>query len=113
MNVKNPFEKYSYVTMTYHNTPHTLLLADTTIKRMKGLVGFNEFPKDVYGMFFKYGKPVKHWISTFGMHFNIDILFLDKDNNISELYCNIKPGVLIIPKNKYYNFIETVTGLIF
>ncbi len=64
----------------------TVYIADTPIKRMKGLIGFKSL-KTSEAMLIK---PCNS-IHTFFMRFPIDLLFIDKDNIIIKAMSDIKP----------------------
>ena len=85
-----------------------IIIANTFNKKLKGLMGQKNIN---YGMFF----PNVNSIHTFFMKEPIDIIGLNKDMIITEIYPNIKPNNIIIlnksahtlelPNNysKYYN----------
>lgn len=62
------------------------IIADTAFKRMRGLLGKNDF-KSGEALILKPGNS----IHTFFMRFPIDVLFLDKENRIIKALSSIKP----------------------
>lgn len=61
-----------------------LTIADTYFKRLKGLLG-KKFLKDESILI----KPCR-WIHSYGMFFEFDAVFLDKDLNVVYLISNFK-----------------------
>lgn len=62
-------------------------IADTFLARLKGLLGKSEF-KEGMGLIIK---PCNS-VHSFGMNFNIDVLFLDKNNRIVKIIKNMSPN---------------------
>ena len=72
-----------------------IIYANTFYLKLKGLM----FQKDInYGMYF----PYTNKLHTFFMRENIDIIGLDNNNNICDMYHNIKPNKIIILKNSIH-----------
>ena len=69
-------------------------ITQTEDERRKGLAVFDSLPADE-GMFFNFGKEDNHIFWMKGMKFNIDIIFLDKDKKVLDVFENVKaePGV--------------------
>ena len=71
------------------------------------IIEYNKFHKKLIGLMFKnktdYGILINNCrsILTFFMKFNIDVIFLDNNNNIIKKYKNVKKNkILICPKAK-------------
>ena len=72
-----------------------IIYANTFYLKLKGLM----FQKDInYGMYF----PYTNKLHTFFMRENIDIIGLDNNNKICDIYHNIKPNKIIILKNSIH-----------
>jgi len=72
---------------TQQEISSNLLLADTIISRMKGLLGRDTMPADMA----LWIKPCKG-VHTFGMKFSIDVIYLDKNNTVIALEKNLRPN---------------------
>lgn len=68
----------------------TLEVADTFIKRAKGLSG-REGISDDQGMLFVFKKPDLHSFWMKGMKFSIDIVWIDENLKIVEISKNVSP----------------------
>jgi len=66
-----------------------VIVADTPLKRMKGLLGKKEFNRGKAIIL----KPCNS-IHTFFMHFPIDVLFVDKQKRVIRAISSLKPGRL-------------------
>lgn len=64
-----------------------VILADSFLKRLKGLM----FTKELSSDSSMYIRPCGQ-IHTFFMNYNIDVLYLDKNNKILDVDENISPG---------------------
>lgn len=72
-----------------------IIYANNFYLKFKGLM----FQKNInYGMYF----PNINKIHTFFMRENIDIIGLDNNNKICDIYQNIKPNKIIILKNSIH-----------
>ena len=72
----------------------TIYECNTFIKKLKGLM----FKKNInYGLMFKKCNS----IHTFFMKQNIDVIFLDKNNNIIKRYNNITKNKILICKDAF------------
>ena len=72
-----------------------IFYANTFYLKLKGLM----FQKDInYGMYF----PYTNKLHTFFMRENIDIIGLDSNNIICDIYQNVKPNKIIILKNSIH-----------
>lgn len=69
-----------------------IVIAKTYNQKLKGLMGKKNID---YGMFF----PNVRSIHTFFMLEPIDIIGLDKDMIVKEIYPNVKPNNIIVLKN--------------
>lgn len=72
-----------------------LMVADTIFSRMKGLLGTAHLPENS-GLWLK---PCKG-VHTFGMKFTIDVVFLNKNNQVVAIVEKLRPNCLtrIIPE---------------
>lgn len=74
-----------------NKTKNTILaedaaIADTLLKRMKGLLGKKEFEKGVALVI----KPCNS-VHTFFMHFPIDLIFVNSENHVVKTVSNLNP----------------------
>lgn len=81
--------------------------ADTYLKRLKGLM-FETKPFANKGLLLT---PCDS-IHMFFMKFPLDIVFLDEENTIVDIRCNLQPWKIAIPKKKAYATLELPVGLI-
>ncbi len=81
-----------------NNQKFNVEIANTFKKRLIGLMGKRDIQK---GLFF----PKTHSIHTFFMKDNIDIIMIDKKNNIVYYKKNLKKNKILI-KRKAYHTIE-------
>ena len=81
-----------------NNKKFNLEVANTFTKRLFGLMGKKNINK---GLFF----PKTRSIHTFFMKSNIDIIMIDKNNNVIYYEKNVKKNRIII-KRKAYHTIE-------
>lgn len=79
---------YRLIDVDIDGTNHSLLLADSFLKRMIGLM-HRSAPS---GMLFRYSKPDRHSIWMVNMKFPIDVFWLDPDKKIIDSAWNLKPG---------------------
>jgi len=107
------FSGYKVYQFKHHEQVYNVLVADDFLKIARGLSKINDIPEGFAGMYFVFKHYTKQPFTTKGMKFNIDIMFLDENNNILEKFDNLKPGIRIIkPKNKYKFVLETKPSLI-
>lgn len=83
---------------------HETRIADTFFSRLKGLLGTPSLPKG-QGLLIR---PCNS-IHTFGMHYPIDVLFVDKKDRIVKIVSNIKPGKIAMCRQGAY-VIELPSG---
>lgn len=80
-------------------------IAETLFTRFMGLM----FKKNVnYAMFFKNCRSMH----TFFMRFNIDIVFLDKENNVIKILKNIKPFRIVLPIKNSFSILEIPSNMV-
>lgn len=72
------------------------------IKFKQRLIGFMFKKNADYGLIF----PNCNSIHTFFMKMNIDVLMLNKNNEILYVYNNLKPNKIILPKKNVSKVIE-------
>lgn len=80
-------------------------IADTFLTRLKGLMFIKEAPPK--GLFLKKCNS----IHTFFMKFNIDVVFLDKDNKVIKIIRGLKPGKIVSPVKGVSSVVEGKEGL--
>lgn len=73
------------------------LLADTFLKRLKGLLGTNSLPEGNVLII----KPCFS-VHTCGMKYSIDVLFIDEYDNIIKIAANLQPGKVVCCRKSYY-----------
>ena len=78
-----------------NNKKFNVIVADTFFKRFIGLIGKKNINK---GMFF----PKTKSIHTFFMKDNIDIIMINKDNEVIYFEKNVKKNKIIIKKEAYH-----------
>jgi len=89
-------------------------IADTEAERTKGLSGKKYLPLNT-AMLFKFDKPDTHGIWMKDMFFPIDIIWLDKNNEIVNLISNAEPSSyphVFYPPEKALYVLEVRSGLI-
>ena len=84
-----------------------LIIANTFKKRFLGLMTSKELPSDE-GLILI---PCRG-VHTFFMNFPIDVLYLDKENRITEIFTHVKPWELLPVRKKTYSVIELPAGTI-
>jgi uncharacterized protein len=85
-----------------------LKIANGILSRAIGLLGRKSVNPD-FGIMF----PKCRSIHTHFMRFSIDIIFVDDQNRITELFENLKPWKILIAKNKKSrHIIEVAAGSI-
>lgn len=82
-----------------------LVIADTFLKRMIGLLGKKSLPVGEAWLFYNCRA-----VHTLGMRFKIDIIFLDKQGNVLEQRKNVGFGQLAIGPTGTYATLECATG---
>ncbi|MCK5708570.1 MAG: DUF192 domain-containing protein [Candidatus Aureabacteria bacterium] len=80
-------------------------LADTFLKRLVGLLGTKEFPY-AEGLFFTNVTS----IHTFFMKYPIDVVFLNKENQVCKVVDNIKPFRLVLGPFCSWSVLEMRAG---
>ena len=78
-----------------NNQKFNVDVADSLIKRFFGLMGKKNIQK---GMFF----PKTRSIHTFFMKEKIDVIMIDKNNNIIFFYLNMPKNKILIKKKAYH-----------
>lgn len=72
---------------------------------------FDKFKGLMFKKDFDYGVRLRcNGIHTFFMFENIDVVLTDKDNKIINIYYNLKPNKIILPKKNVYYTYEFPTG---
>lgn len=91
-------------------------IADTTSKRALGLM-YREKIKKNEGMFFIMGREAKYNITMANMKFPIDIIWIDKEGKIADIFENAKPsggfflGETYAPKRPGKYILEVLGGV--
>ena len=99
--------------MIVHNTDRgsvlgeTIEVADSAIRRVKGLLG-RECLEDGQGLLFKQCAS----LHTFFMRFPIDVLFVDKSGKVLKVADGVKPFKLVAAPLKAYYAIELPAGAV-
>lgn len=85
---------------------HTITVTKATnlFLKIKGLLGTNQ----PYALLLK----TRWGIHTFGMHYAIDVIILDKTNKIVNLKQNLKPNQVFVWNPKYDTVLELPEGYI-
>lgn len=86
-------QKYNSVPVRIGNDEMTALVADTSIKRMIGLMYRKGLPKNTC-MLFTFEKEKKYGIWMHGMEFGIDTLWISKELKIVHIVENMMPCTL-------------------
>lgn len=82
-----------------------IYIADAFFKRLSGFM----FKKNItYGLFFKKCNT----LHTFFMKFNIDVIAIDKENNIIKIFYNIAPFKIVKGPKGTVSMYEFPTGYI-
>lgn len=81
-------------------------IASNFWSRLRGLLGKIDLKEDEGIILYPSSS-----IHTFGMKFNIDVLFLDKDKRVLKVVKNMMPGEVNLAKMAYY-VIELKSGVI-
>lgn len=82
--------KYDIVNVFYSGKRLKAYVADSFLKRMYGLMYWDNLEKDK-GMLFVLGKPTKAGIWMLNMRFPIDIIWLDETGKVVWLVKDVKP----------------------
>lgn len=82
-----------------------LVVADTFLKRMIGLLGKKSLPVGEAWLFYNCRA-----VHTLGMRFKIDIIFLDREGNVLEVRRNVGFGQLAIGPSGTFATLECSTG---
>lgn len=92
---------YKSISVKIGDTEITLNIADSFLKRLIGLINFQSLDNDK-GMLFTIGKLSGGSIWMYKMKFPIDIIWLDKDENIIKIEENAKPCNNMFKCKMYY-----------
>jgi len=84
-------------------------LADTLWRRFRGLM----FRRNFEALFFKLPKSRRQSIHTFFLRFFIDVIFLDPNFFVIEIYQRLKPWRIHRPKVDVSYIVELPAGTIF
>lgn len=84
-----------------------LLVAETTIERMRGLLGRSSLPRDT-GMLILPCRSIHMWF----MRFPIDAAFLDADLRLLRIVRGLRPWQLAFAPVKTHCVLETATGVL-
>lgn len=69
------------------NNTWQCLKAENTLERTRGLLGRDELPRGEFMLL-----PRCNLIHTYGMRFNLDVIFIDRHNCIRKIVRNVKPA---------------------
>jgi uncharacterized membrane protein (UPF0127 family) len=85
----------------------TVLFAESTSQRMKGLLGRSGLP-ETSGMLIRPCRSIHMWF----MRFPIDAAFLDADLKVLKLSRHLKPWQLAFAPPRTHAVLETATGVL-
>lgn len=77
----------------------------TFLERALGLIRYKEYPKGKVMRFFKCGS-----VHTFFMRFDIDVIYLDRDNQVVKVVRGLKPWRLSLGGVKAVTTLEVSAG---
>ena len=104
-----------YTTVKIGNTKIKAEIADTSLKKIKGLMFRKNLPENE-GMLFTFDKEDYHGIWMINMNFPIDIIWINKDKRVVDLAKNIRPSRLNFsthkPKEKVFYVLEVNANFI-
>ena len=84
-----------------------LLIAETTIERMRGLLGRKDLPRDT-GLLIRPCRSIHMWF----MRFPIDAAFLDADLRVLRILRGLRPWQLAFAPGKTHCVLETAAGVL-
>lgn len=100
------FRKYKNSFIKIKGKKYNLWIADTPLKRRKGLSLIKELPKG-WGMFFHFDHDVDNGFTMENTNIPLTLIFLDKDYKIIETFkCKPRQKGTIKPSKKYRYVIE-------
>ena len=82
-----------------------LIIADSFLSRFKGLMFKKNLPY-LEGLLLT---PC-NGVHTFFMRFNLDILYLNKDNKIIKIFLDVPPGKMLPMMKECFSVLETKAG---
>jgi len=85
----------------------SVILAETTAQRMKGLLGRSALDPST-GMLIRPCRSIHMWF----MQFPIDAAFLDKNLQVLKVARNLKPGQLAFAPRKTHVVLETAANVL-
>lgn len=94
----------------------TLEVADNDVTRTTGLSG-RETLEENKGMLFQFGEETTGGFHMKDVKFSLDIIFLDENNQIIEMYKSVPPCEtddceVYSPTNGYYSVVEVLGGIV-
>ncbi|MEE9367912.1 MAG: DUF192 domain-containing protein [Pontiella sp.] len=84
----------------------TVILAETTAERLRGLLGRKSLPADT-GMLIRPCRSIHMW----SMRFPIDAAFLDERMQVIKIARNLRPWQLAFAPGKTASVLETAAGV--
>lgn len=84
-----------------------LLVAETTVARMRGLLGRMELPRDT-GLLIRPCRSIHMWF----MRFPIDAAFLDPDLRVLRISRGLRPWLLAFAPGGTHSVLETAAGVL-
>lgn len=84
-----------------------LLMAETTLERMRGLLGRKELPRDT-GLLIRPCRSIHMWF----MRFPIDAAFLDADLQVLRISRGLRPWQMALAPGKTHCVLETAAGVL-
>jgi uncharacterized membrane protein (UPF0127 family) len=85
----------------------TVIFAESTAQRMKGLLGRSGLPENS-GMLIRPCRSIHMWF----MRFSIDAAFLDADLKVLKLSRRLKPWQLAFAPRRTHSVLETAAGVL-
>ena len=100
------FNNYKKIKVPINGEEHTLHVADSNIKRTKGLSDLNHIPFKE-GMLFVYSSPVQYSYTMENTNFPLQIIFISEDFEIIQQFsCKAKEKSEVCPWRPYKYVIE-------
>jgi len=84
-----------------------LLIAETIVERMRGLLGRTDLPRDT-GLLIRPCRSIHMWF----MRFPIDAAFLDADLRVLRILRGLRPWQLAFAPGKTHCVLETAAGVL-
>lgn len=103
------FNNYKSLSLTIMGRKYNLWVADDSKKKMQGLKGVRQIPRN-RGMLFVYDEDVDNNFTMVGVKIPLKIIFLDKDYRVIDAF-NASPGQSGINPGKKYRYVIEISKL--